>query len=68
MQSKTQQHSINNYNRSNERIRQHINHIINFKPYLKYYNKEVPKHFRKNTHYILSKISKYVYLSPISFL
>ena len=30
-----------------ERFSQHINHILNFKPYLNYYNKEVPKHFRK---------------------
>ena len=29
-----------------ERISQHINHILNFNPYLTYYNKEVPKHFR----------------------
>jgi hypothetical protein len=28
-------------------MKEYDNHIINFIPYLKYYNKEVPKHFRK---------------------
>jgi hypothetical protein len=67
----------------NERIRQHINHIINFKPYLKYYNKEVPKHFRKKyplhsfkdfkvcvfkSNFINSKIRKQEELDLVNFL
>jgi hypothetical protein len=34
----------------NARITQHLNHIINFKPYLKYNDKEVGKHFRRISH------------------
>jgi hypothetical protein len=67
----------------NERIRQHINHIINFIPYLKYYNKEVPKHFRKKyplhsfkdfklcvfkSNFIKSKIRKLEDLDLVNFL
>ena len=32
------------------RTSQHLNHIINFKPYLKYEDKEVAKHFRRTSH------------------
>ena len=65
------------------RISQHINHIINFKPYLKYYNKEVPKHFRKKypqhsfkdfkvcvfkSNFVNSKIRKQEELDLVNFL
>ena len=33
-----------------ERFKQHLNHILNFKPYKKYHDKEVPRHFRSNNH------------------
>jgi hypothetical protein len=33
-----------------ERFKQHLNYILNFKPYKKYHDKEVPRHFRSNNH------------------
>ena len=65
------------------RISQHINHIINIKPYLKYYKKEVPKHYRKKypqhsfkdlkvcvfkSNFINSKIRKQEELDLVNFL
>ena len=32
------------------RISQHLNHIIKFKPYSKYHDKEVAKQFRRSSH------------------
>ena len=32
------------------RISQHINHILKFKPYEKYHDKEVARHFRRDRH------------------
>ena len=32
------------------RISQHINHILKFKPYEKYHDKEVARHFRRDKH------------------
>jgi hypothetical protein len=34
------------------RISQHLNHISNFKPYVKYHDKEVAQHFRRTLHKI----------------
>lgn len=34
----------------NIRIKQHINHIINFIPFIKYNDKVIPKHFRSKNH------------------
>jgi hypothetical protein len=32
------------------RISQHLNHILKFKPYEKYHDKEVARHFRRDKH------------------
>ena len=42
----------------NKRIRQHLNHIIKFKPFEKHHNKEVARHFRCTAHNL--KHLKYV--------
>ena len=38
------------YKKLKERIAQHLNHIFNFIPYEKYYDKIVAKHFRTDNH------------------
>ena len=54
-------------NTLNARISQHLNHIINFKPYLKYEDKEVAKHFRRTSHK-LSDFKVYVFKSGLENL
>lgn len=48
-----------------ERFKQHLNHIINFVPFVKYHDKVVARHFRSNNH-SLSDLKVCVFKSDLN--